>query len=177
MISTNMSPCIYKLRYKIIIKNKTDTASLWCLGALLPDFREECCLISVRLRAWTVVFKQWCQVPGRLVWHLVSRKSGSFIFGGSQVEVKRIKEKADSLSSLVTQRLDEFEHVQSNLGNWEEETRKLLQNGKNGRQVSFVHLFARQACVECLLCELMQLRRTITNPLKVMVLLLIKIIM
>uniref|UniRef100_A0A8D0N086 Laminin subunit gamma-2 n=1 Tax=Sus scrofa TaxID=9823 RepID=A0A8D0N086_PIG len=53
-----------------------------------------------------------------------------------QVEVKRIKEKADSLSSLVTQRLDEFEHVQSNLGNWEEETRKLLQNGKNGRQKS-----------------------------------------
>ncbi|XP_057584126.1 laminin subunit gamma-2 [Hippopotamus amphibius kiboko] len=51
-------------------------------------------------------------------------------------EAKRIRQKADSLSSLVTKRVDEFKRVQSNLGNWEEETRKLLQNGKNGQQKS-----------------------------------------
>ncbi|XP_004425005.1 PREDICTED: laminin subunit gamma-2 [Ceratotherium simum simum] len=54
----------------------------------------------------------------------------------SQVEAKRIRQKADSLSSLVTQHMDEFKRVQSDLGNWEEETRQLLQNGKNGRQKS-----------------------------------------
>ncbi|XP_007450197.1 PREDICTED: laminin subunit gamma-2 [Lipotes vexillifer] len=53
-----------------------------------------------------------------------------------QVETKRIRQKADSVSSLVTKRVDEFKRVQSNLGNWEEETRKLLQSGKNGRQKS-----------------------------------------
>ncbi|TKC43932.1 hypothetical protein EI555_013151, partial [Monodon monoceros] len=53
-----------------------------------------------------------------------------------QVETKRIRQKADSVSSLVTKHVDEFKRVQSNLGNWEEETRKLLQNGKNGRQKS-----------------------------------------
>ncbi|XP_006143943.1 laminin subunit gamma-2 isoform X1 [Tupaia chinensis] len=53
-----------------------------------------------------------------------------------QAEAKRIRQKADSLSSLVARRVDEFERVQSNLGSWEEETRKLLQNGKNGRQTS-----------------------------------------
>lgn len=47
-----------------------------------------------------------------------------------QVEAKRIKQKADSLSSLVTKHMDEFKRVQSNLGNWEEDTRQLLQNGK-----------------------------------------------
>ncbi|KAF6293069.1 laminin subunit gamma 2 [Rhinolophus ferrumequinum] len=47
-----------------------------------------------------------------------------------QGEAKRIKQKADSLSSLVTKHMDEFKRVQSNLGNWEEETRQLLQNGK-----------------------------------------------
>ncbi|XP_036128726.1 laminin subunit gamma-2 [Molossus molossus] len=51
-------------------------------------------------------------------------------------EAKRIREKADSLSSLVTQRMDEFKRVQSSLGNWEEETQQLLQNGKNERQQS-----------------------------------------
>ncbi|XP_073903384.1 laminin subunit gamma-2 [Castor canadensis] len=51
-----------------------------------------------------------------------------------QVEAKRIRQKADSLSSLVTRHLDEFKRVQSNLGNWEKETRQLLQNGKDGRQ-------------------------------------------
>ncbi|XP_004396930.1 PREDICTED: laminin subunit gamma-2 [Odobenus rosmarus divergens] len=50
--------------------------------------------------------------------------------------LKRIKQKTDSLSSLVTRRMDEFKHVQSSLGNWEEETQQLLQNGKNGRQTS-----------------------------------------
>ncbi|XP_045372599.2 laminin subunit gamma-2 [Camelus bactrianus] len=53
-----------------------------------------------------------------------------------EVEVKRIRQKAESLSSLVTKRMDEFKRVQSNLGSWEEETQKLLQNGKNGRQKS-----------------------------------------
>lgn len=53
-----------------------------------------------------------------------------------QVEAKRIKEKADSLSSLVTKHMDEFKRVQSNLGNWEEETRQLLQNGKTEIQKS-----------------------------------------
>ncbi|XP_036768473.2 laminin subunit gamma-2 [Manis pentadactyla] len=53
-----------------------------------------------------------------------------------QVEVKKIRQKADSLSSLVTRHMDEFKHVQSNLGNWEEELQQLLQNGKNGRQKS-----------------------------------------
>ncbi|KAF5916694.1 hypothetical protein HPG69_005489 [Diceros bicornis minor] len=54
----------------------------------------------------------------------------------SQVEAKRIRQKADSLSSLVTKHMDEFKRVQSDLGNWEEETQQLLQNGKNGRQKS-----------------------------------------
>nr|Q8HZI9.1 RecName: Full=Laminin subunit gamma-2; AltName: Full=Epiligrin subunit gamma; AltName: Full=Kalinin subunit gamma; AltName: Full=Laminin-5 subunit gamma; AltName: Full=Nicein subunit gamma; Flags: Precursor [Equus caballus]AAM03454.1 laminin 5 gamma 2 subunit [Equus caballus] len=53
-----------------------------------------------------------------------------------QVEAKRLRQKADSLSNRVTKHMDEFKHVQSNLGNWEEETRQLLQNGKNGRQTS-----------------------------------------
>lgn len=53
-----------------------------------------------------------------------------------QVEAKRIKQKADSLSSLVTKHMDEFKRTQSNLGNWEEETRQLLQNGKDGIQKS-----------------------------------------
>ncbi|KAM4812598.1 laminin subunit gamma-2 [Urocitellus parryii] len=53
-----------------------------------------------------------------------------------QVEVKRIREKADSLSGLVTRHMDEFERVQSNLENWEKETQQLLQNGKNERQKS-----------------------------------------
>ncbi|XP_058130826.1 laminin subunit gamma-2 isoform X2 [Dasypus novemcinctus] len=53
-----------------------------------------------------------------------------------QQEAKRIRQKADSLSSLVTRRMDEFKRVQSSLGNWEEETQQLLQNGKNGRQKS-----------------------------------------
>nr|XP_010589263.1 laminin subunit gamma-2 [Loxodonta africana] len=53
-----------------------------------------------------------------------------------QVEAKKIRQKADSLSSLVTRHMDEFKRVQRNLGNWEEETQLLLQNGKNGRQKS-----------------------------------------
>lgn len=53
-----------------------------------------------------------------------------------QEEAKRIRQKADSLSSLVTKHMDEFKRVQSNLGNWEEETRQLLRNGKNERQQS-----------------------------------------
>ncbi|XP_014311576.1 laminin subunit gamma-2 [Myotis lucifugus] len=53
-----------------------------------------------------------------------------------QEEAKRIRQKADSLSSLVMKHMDEFKRVQSNLGNWEEETRQLLQNGKNERQQS-----------------------------------------
>lgn len=59
------------------------------------------------------------------------------LFPLPQEEAKRIRQKADSLSSLVTKHMDEFKRVQSNLGNWEEETRQLLQNGKNERQVSF----------------------------------------
>ncbi|XP_069890397.1 laminin subunit gamma-2 [Dipodomys merriami] len=51
-----------------------------------------------------------------------------------QVEAKRIRQKADSLSSLVTRHMDEFKLVQSNLGNWEKEMRQLLQSGKDGRQ-------------------------------------------
>lgn len=53
-----------------------------------------------------------------------------------QVEAKRIKQKADSLSSLVTRQMNAFKHVHSNLGSWEEETQKLLQNGKNEKQKS-----------------------------------------
>ncbi|XP_037001564.2 laminin subunit gamma-2 [Artibeus jamaicensis] len=53
-----------------------------------------------------------------------------------QVEAKRIRQKADSLSSLVTKHMDGFKRMQSNLGNWEEETRQLLQKGKNERQNS-----------------------------------------
>lgn len=53
-----------------------------------------------------------------------------------QIEAKRIRQKADSLSSLVTERMDELKRVQSSLGDWEEETRQLLQNGKNARQKS-----------------------------------------
>lgn len=59
-----------------------------------------------------------------------------------QVEAKRIRQKADSLSSLVTKHMDEFKRMQSNLGNWEEETRLLLQQGKNERQNS-AQLLAR----------------------------------
>ncbi|XP_077013314.1 laminin subunit gamma-2 [Tamandua tetradactyla] len=53
-----------------------------------------------------------------------------------QGEAKRIKQKADSLTSLVTRHMNEFKRVQSNLGNWEEEIQQLLQNGKDGRQKS-----------------------------------------
>nr|XP_044997141.1 laminin subunit gamma-2 [Jaculus jaculus] len=53
-----------------------------------------------------------------------------------QVEAKRIRQKADSLSNLVTRQMDEFKRVQSNLGNWEQETQQLLQDGKSGRQKS-----------------------------------------
>ncbi|XP_058286481.1 laminin subunit gamma-2 [Hylobates moloch] len=51
-------------------------------------------------------------------------------------EAKKIKQKADSLSSLVTRHMDEFKRTQKNLGNWEEETQQLLQNGKSGREKS-----------------------------------------
>ncbi|XP_027790818.2 laminin subunit gamma-2 [Marmota flaviventris] len=59
-----------------------------------------------------------------------------------QVEAKRIRQKADSLSSLVTRHMDEFKRVQSNLENWKKETQQLLQNGKNERQKS-VQLLSR----------------------------------
>uniref|UniRef100_K7CQX2 Laminin subunit gamma-2 n=1 Tax=Pan troglodytes TaxID=9598 RepID=K7CQX2_PANTR len=51
-------------------------------------------------------------------------------------EAKRIKQKADSLSSLVTRHMDEFKRTQKNLGNWKEEAQQLLQNGKSGREKS-----------------------------------------
>lgn len=92
--------------------------------------------------------------------------------GDSQVEAKRIRQKADSLSSLVTKRMDEFKHVQSSLGNWEEETQKLLEDGKNERQVSFVTLFPQQTRIEWL-----PVRGTIKNSQKVMVLLLMETLM
>ncbi|GAB1285544.1 Laminin subunit gamma-2 [Apodemus speciosus] len=53
-----------------------------------------------------------------------------------QVEAKRIRQKADSLSNLVTRQTDTFMHVRNNLGNWEKETRQLLQTGKDRRQTS-----------------------------------------
>ncbi|KAM6218305.1 laminin subunit gamma-2 [Rhynchocyon petersi] len=53
-----------------------------------------------------------------------------------QVEVEKLRQKADSLSSLMTRQMDAFKRVQGNLGNWEEETQLLLQNGKNGKQKS-----------------------------------------
>ena len=90
----------------------------------------------------------------------------------SKVEAKKIRQKADSLSSLVTKRMDEFKRVQSSLGNWEEETQKLLQDGKNERQVSFVTPFLQQTRIEWL-----PVRRTIRNSRKVMVLLLIETLM
>lgn len=92
--------------------------------------------------------------------------------GDSQVEAKRIRQKADSLSSLVTKRMDEFKRVQSSLGNWEEETQKLLEDGKNERQVSFVTLFLQQTRIEWL-----PVRGTIKNSQKVMVLLLMETLM
>lgn len=60
-----------------------------------------------------------------------------------QVEAKRIRQKADSLSNLVTRQTDAFTRVRNNLGNWEKETRQLLQTGKDGRQVPSVSQFAR----------------------------------
>lgn len=56
--------------------------------------------------------------------------------GSFQVEAKRIKQKADSLSDLVTRQMDVFTRVQNNLGTWEKETQQLLQSAKNGRQTS-----------------------------------------
>ncbi|KAH0503544.1 Laminin subunit gamma-2 [Microtus ochrogaster] len=53
-----------------------------------------------------------------------------------QVEAKRIRQKADSLSNLVTRQMDAFTRVQNNLGNWEKETQQLLQTGKDRRQTS-----------------------------------------
>ncbi|XP_012368222.1 laminin subunit gamma-2 [Octodon degus] len=58
-----------------------------------------------------------------------------------QVEAKRIRQKVDSLSSLVTRHTDDIKQVQSNLGNWEKEAQQLLQDGKNGRQKSGQLLF------------------------------------
>ena len=68
--------------------------------------------------------------------------------------------------------MDEFKHVQSSLGNWEEETQKLLEDGKNERQVSFVTLFPQQTRIEWL-----PVRGTIKNSQKVMVLLLMETLM
>ncbi|XP_006887813.1 PREDICTED: laminin subunit gamma-2 [Elephantulus edwardii] len=51
-------------------------------------------------------------------------------------EARRIRQKADSLSSDMTRQMDEFKRVQRNMGNWEEEIQLLLQNGKSGRQKS-----------------------------------------
>lgn len=53
-----------------------------------------------------------------------------------QAEAKRIRQKADSLSDLVTKQMDAFTSVRNNLGNWEKETRQLLQTGKDRRQTS-----------------------------------------
>ena len=68
--------------------------------------------------------------------------------------------------------MDEFKRVQSSLGNWEEETQKLLQDGKNERQVSSVSSFLQQTRVERL-----PVRGAIRNSRKVMVLLLIETLM
>lgn len=53
-----------------------------------------------------------------------------------QVEAKRIRQKADSLSNLVTGQMDAFTRVRNNLGTWEKETEQLLQTGKDRRQTS-----------------------------------------
>lgn len=53
-----------------------------------------------------------------------------------QAEVERIQQSADSLASLVTKRMEEFNLARSSLGNWEKETQMLLQDGKNSRQNS-----------------------------------------
>lgn len=73
----------------------------------------------------------------------VSRQSHSFISLCPQAEAKRIRQKADSLSNLVTKQMDAFTSVRNNLGNWEKETRQLLQTGKDRRQVPFVDPFAQ----------------------------------
>ncbi|KAM5239301.1 laminin subunit gamma-2 [Ctenodactylus gundi] len=53
-----------------------------------------------------------------------------------QVEVKRIQQKADSFSSLVTRHMDEFKRVEGNLRTWGTEAQQLLQDGKSGMQKS-----------------------------------------
>lgn len=53
-----------------------------------------------------------------------------------QVEAKRIRQKADSLSNLVTGQMDAFTRVRNNLGTWEKETQQLLQTAKDRRQTS-----------------------------------------
>lgn len=53
-----------------------------------------------------------------------------------QLEAKRIRQKADSLSNLVTGQMDAFTRVRNNLGTWEKETEQLLQTGKDRRQTS-----------------------------------------
>lgn len=53
-----------------------------------------------------------------------------------QMETKRIRQKADSLSSLVTRHITEYKNLQDHLGNWEKETEQLLQDGEKERQKS-----------------------------------------
>lgn len=91
------------------------------------------------VKLWTQIARFQTRMAGPKKTGVVTdeQKVDSFISLGSQVEAKRIRQKADSLSSLVTKHMDEFKRMQSNLGNWEEETRLLLQKGKNEGQVSF----------------------------------------
>ncbi|XP_027724386.1 laminin subunit gamma-2 [Vombatus ursinus] len=53
-----------------------------------------------------------------------------------QVETKRIRQEADSLSNLVTRHVTEYKDLQERLGDWEEETRQLLRDGEKERQKS-----------------------------------------
>lgn len=113
---------------------------VWCLGKPPPIVRHTASFLLDFVSGLLLFSNNGGQLLRRLAWQPMGRKSDSFLSLGLQVEMKRIRQNIDSLSSLVTRRMDEFKHVQSNLGNWEEETQQLLRNGKSGRQVSFYEL-------------------------------------
>lgn len=81
-------------------------------------------------------------VPTREKVCVLGEQTESFLSLCPQVEAKRIRQKADSLSDLVTRQMDAFTRVQNNLGKWGKETEQLLQTGKDGRQVPSVTPFS-----------------------------------
>ncbi|XP_058032258.1 laminin subunit gamma-2 [Ahaetulla prasina] len=59
-----------------------------------------------------------------------------------QEEARQLQQKMDSLSGFIETYMAEYRQLKSNLGNWEEEIKELLEKGQNDRQSS-VQLLSR----------------------------------